>query len=418
MAQRAFEPIRPAVVRADDARLRLSRRARIDETHAAMAADVEEGAKAPGGVARQQHRHAVFVVGEHVAGRQLAGMADDERQPAEQPLDLGVANARAEVVLDRDARGGLAAVLPLEPAGNHLGADAAELRGGVRRQCHGDARRMRASFSASARHCASTPRTIVDNEGEDMDARRFEGKVALVTGGNSGIGLAVAKGLVDEGARVVIVGRNAETVARSAGELGASARGVVADTARLADLDRVIAATREFGGGRLDVVFANAGVGTFGPLAATTEAMWDSMVDINVKGVYFTVQKAVALMGRGGAIVLNASVAAGKGNVGSSVYAATKAAVRSFGRTIANELIEQGIRVNVVSPGPIETPIFDRAANPEQVAAIKAAMIARNPMKRFGTTDEVTAAVLFLASDAASYITGVDLLIDGGVGSF
>jgi NAD(P)-dependent dehydrogenase (short-subunit alcohol dehydrogenase family) len=277
---------------------------------------------------------------------------------------------------------------------------------------------MRASFSASARHCASTPRTIVDNEGEDMDARRFEGKVALVTGGNSGIGLAVAKGLVDEGARVVIVGRNAETVARSAGELGASARGVVADTARLADLDRVIAATREFGGGRLDVVFANAGVGTFGPLAATTEAMWDSMVDINVKGVYFTVQKAVALMGRGGAIVLNASVAAGKGNVGSSVYAATKAAVRSFGRTIANELIEQGIRVNVVSPGPIETPIFDRAANPEQVAAIKAAMIARNPMKRFGTTDEVTAAVLFLASDAASYITGVDLLIDGGVGSF
>jgi NAD(P)-dependent dehydrogenase (short-subunit alcohol dehydrogenase family) len=277
---------------------------------------------------------------------------------------------------------------------------------------------MRASFSASARHCASTPRTIVDNEGEDMDARRFEGKVALVTGGNSGIGLAVAKGLVDEGARVVIVGRNAETVARSAGELGASARGVVADTARLADLDRVIAATREFGGGRLDVVFANAGVGTFGPLAATTEAMWNSMVDINVKGVYFTVQKAVALMGRGGAIVLNASVAAGKGNVGSSVYAATKAAVRSFGRTIANELIEQGIRVNVVSPGPIETPIFDRAANPEQVAAIKAAMIARNPMKRFGTTDEVTAAVLFLASDAASYITGVDLLIDGGVGSF
>ena len=124
--------------------------------------------------------------------------------------------------------------------------------------------------------------------------RRFEGKVALVTGGNSGIGLAVAQGLVDEGARVVIVGRNAETVARSAGELGASAHGVVADTARLADLDRVIAATRDFGGGRLDVVFANAGVGTFGPLAATSEAMWDAMFDINVKGVYFTVQKAAA----------------------------------------------------------------------------------------------------------------------------
>ena len=252
-----------------------------------------------------------------------------------------------------------------------------------------------------------------------MNSRRFDGKVALVTGGNSGIGLAVAKGLVDEGARVVIVGRNAETVARSAADLGAAARGVVADTSRLADLDRVIAATREFGGGRLDVLFANAGVGTFGPLAATTEAMWDTTFDINVKGVYFTVQKSVELMQAGGAIVLNASVAAGKGNPGSSVYGASKAAVRSFGRTIAAELVGRGIRVNVVSPGPIETPIFDRTkAPPQQVAEIKAAMLARNPMKRFGTTDEVTAAVLFLASDAASFITGVDLLVDGGVGSF
>ncbi len=252
-----------------------------------------------------------------------------------------------------------------------------------------------------------------------MGERRFDGKVALVTGGNSGIGLAVAQGLVDEGARVVIVGRNAETVARSAADLGAAARGVVADTSRLADLDRVIVATREFGGGRLDVLFANAGVGTFGPLAATTEAMWDTTFDINVKGVYFTVQKSVELMQAGGAIVLNASVAAGKGNPGSSVYGASKAAVRSFGRTIAAELVGRGIRVNVVSPGPIETPIFDRTkAPPQQVAEIKAAMLARNPMKRFGTTDEVTAAVLFLASDAASFITGVDLLVDGGVGSF
>ncbi len=251
-----------------------------------------------------------------------------------------------------------------------------------------------------------------------MTDRRFEGKVALVTGGNSGIGFAVAKGLADEGARVVLVGRNAETVARSAAELGAAAHGVVADTSRLADLERVIEATREFGGGRLDVVFANAGVGTFGPLAATSEEMFDTTFDINVKGVYFTVQKAAALMQAGGAIVLNASVAAGKGNVGASVYGASKAAVRSLGRTIANELVERGIRVNVVSPGPIETPIFDRTMNPQQVAAIKGAMLARNPMKRFGTTDEVTAAVLFLASDAASFITGVDLLVDGGVGSF
>ena len=251
-----------------------------------------------------------------------------------------------------------------------------------------------------------------------MGPARFEGKVALVTGGNSGIGLAVAQGLVDEGARVVIVGRNAETVAASAARLGAAAHGIVADTSSLADLDRVIEATRTFGDGRIDVLFANAGVGTFGPLAATTEAMFDTTFDTNVKGVYFTVQKAVPLMATGGAIVLNASVAAGKGNPLGSVYGATKAAVRSLGRTIAAELVERGIRVNVVSPGPIETPIFDRAMTPQQVADLKVAWAARNPMKRFGTTDEVTATVLFLASDAASYITGVDLLVDGGLGSF
>jgi NAD(P)-dependent dehydrogenase (short-subunit alcohol dehydrogenase family) len=251
-----------------------------------------------------------------------------------------------------------------------------------------------------------------------MTSRRFEGKVALVTGGNSGIGFAVSRALVEEGARVVIVGRNAATVAQSAAELGAAAHGVVADTSRLAELDGMIAATREFGGGGLDVVFANAGVGTFGPLAATTEQGFDATFDVNVKGVYFTVQKAVALMQKGGAIVLNASVAAGKGNPLGSVYGASKAAVRSFGRTIAAELVERGIRVNVVSPGPIETPIFDRGSDRQQAADVKAAMLARNPMKRFGITDEVSAAVLFLASDEASYITGVDLLVDGGVGSF
>jgi NAD(P)-dependent dehydrogenase (short-subunit alcohol dehydrogenase family) len=247
---------------------------------------------------------------------------------------------------------------------------------------------------------------------------RFEGKVALVTGGNSGIGRAVAERLVGEGARVVVVGRNRETVDTTAAALGAAAHGIVADTSKLADLDRVIAATRDFGGGRLDVVFANAGFATFGPLAAMTEEAWDGMFDVNVKGVYFTVQKAVPLMRAGGAIVLNASVAAGKGNPVGSIYGASKAAVRSFGRTIAAELVERGIRVNVVSPGPIETPIFDRMMTPEQVAELKVAWAARNPMKRFGTTDEVAAAVLFLASDDASYVTGVDLLVDGGVGSF
>ena len=251
-----------------------------------------------------------------------------------------------------------------------------------------------------------------------MNTPRFDGKVALVTGGNSGIGLRVAQGLVEEGARVVIVGRNAETVAGAAAGLGASAHGVVADTSRLDDLDRVIAATRAFGTGRLDLVFANAGVGTFGPLAATTEQMFDATMDTNVKGVYFTVQRAAAMMAAGGAIVLNASVAAGKGNPLGSVYGASKAAVRSFGRTIAAELVERGIRVNVVSPGPIDTPIFGRTLNEQQVADLKVAWAAKNPMKRFGSVDEVAATVLFLLSDAASYITGVDLLVDGGLGSF
>ena len=252
-----------------------------------------------------------------------------------------------------------------------------------------------------------------------MDARRFDGKVALVTGGNSGIGLAVARGLVDEGARVVIVGRNAETVASSAAELGASAHGVVADTSRLADLDRVVAAVRDFGGGRLDVVFANAGVAIMGPLAEIGERQFDEVFGVNVKGVFFTVQKAAALMQSGGAIVLNASVAARLGNPGGSIYGASKAAVRSLARTLGAELVGRGIRVNAVSPGPIETPIFSRGTMPaEAAAAMKQTMAEKNPMKRFGTTDEVVAAVLFLASDAASYVTGVDLLVDGGRGSF
>ena len=252
-----------------------------------------------------------------------------------------------------------------------------------------------------------------------MGGSRFEGKVALVTGGNSGIGRAVAEGLVAEGARVVVVGRNRATVEGTAEALGKAAHGVVADTSKPADLDRVIAATRAFGGGRLDVVFANAGIATMGPLASIGERQFDELFGINVRGVFFTVQKAAALLQPGGAIVLNASVAARIGNPGGSIYAASKAAVRSFARTLGAELVGRGIRVNSVSPGPIETPIFDRGELPPDAAAqIKKAMVERNPMKRFGTTDEVAAAVLFLASDAASYITGVDLLVDGGRGSF
>jgi NAD(P)-dependent dehydrogenase (short-subunit alcohol dehydrogenase family) len=249
--------------------------------------------------------------------------------------------------------------------------------------------------------------------------RRFEGKVALVTGGNSGMGLAVARRLVDEGAKVVISGRDAASLAAAAGELGAAALGVRADVAGLDDVDRLVAATREFGGGRLDVLFPNAGSALFRPLAETTEAQWDALMSVNLKGVYFTVQKALPLLQAGSALVLNASVAAAKGNPVGSLYGASKAGVRSLGRTFAAELAPRGIRVNVVSPGPIETPLFGRDGllASSGVPALKSQWAERNPMKRFGTPEEVAAAVLFLASDEASYITGVELLVDGGVGS-
>ena len=251
-----------------------------------------------------------------------------------------------------------------------------------------------------------------------MSATRFSGKVALVTGGNSGMGLAVAQALAREGAEVIITGRDAATIDSAVTSIGVKATGFKADLTKMDEIKRLIAQVKERAG-RIDVLFANAGVAAFGPLASMTEEKWDQIMNTNEKGLYFTIQQAVPLMGLGGANVLNSSVASAKGNAAGAIYGASKAAVRSLGRSLGAELLPQGIRVNVVSPGPIETPLFNRSGmTPEATAGLKQAWTERNPMKRFGTVDEVASAVLFLASSESSYIAGTELQVDGGLGSF
>ena len=256
-------------------------RACVDEAHAAMAADIEEGAKAPVGVAREQHRHAVLVVGEHVAGRQLAGMADDERHRAKQALDLRLADVGAEIVLDRDARGRLAAVLPVEAAGDDLGADATELRGGVRRQGHRSAGSVRIIFRLAVPLRQRADTIVADNRRRD-ECSTLEGKMAVVTGGNSGIGLATAQRFAAEGAHVFITGRRKEELDAAVAEIGARRHGVVGDVSKLADLDRLYERRAE--AGRLDVLFANAGGGEFAPLGRSPRQHFDETFGTNVKG--------------------------------------------------------------------------------------------------------------------------------------
>ena len=249
-------------------------------------------------------------------------------------------------------------------------------------------------------------------------AMRFDGKVALVTGGNSGLGLAAAKAFAAEGAEVVISGRDRHKLDAAVAEIGAQAMGIVADVSRVQD---IAALMREVESRKrcIDVLFANAGIARFAPIESVTESDWDGMMGTNVKGLYFTVQQALPLMRRGGAIVLNASLASGKGVPNASVYSASKAATRSLGRSLGAELVDRGIRVNVVSPGPIETPIFETfGVGTDDLAAMKQQWASENPMKRFGTAEEVARAVLFLASDEASYITGIEVPVDGGVASF
>lgn len=247
------------------------------------------------------------------------------------------------------------------------------------------------------------------------NSQKLAGKIALITGGNSGIGLATAQRFVAEGAFVFITGRRQAELDAAVQLLGTSAVGVQGDVSNLADLDRVFATIKEQKG-RLDIVFANAGIAEFLPVDAISEAHYDKQFDINVKGTVFTVQKALPLLPEGAVLVLMSSIVGSQGAENSSIYSATKAAIRSLARTWTSDLKARRIRVNAISPGPIETPgLNGLALSPEQLAQFKAGMVSRMPLGRLGDADEIAKAVVFLASDDSSFVTGIELFVDGGI---
>lgn len=247
-------------------------------------------------------------------------------------------------------------------------------------------------------------------------SQKLAGKVAVVTGGSSGIGLATAKRFVDEGAYVFITGRRQNELDAAVKQIGQNVTSVRSDVSKLADIDKLYAAVKEQKG-KIDVVFANAGIGELAPIGQITEEHFDKQFDVNVKGLLFTVQKALPLLQDGGAIVLNASIVSITGNPAFSVYSATKAAVRSFARTWSVDLKERKIRVNAISPGVVPTPGYNTGLGmtQEQVDQFVKSMAANVPLGRPGTTDEIAKAVLFLASDDSSYVNGIELFVDGGL---
>jgi NAD(P)-dependent dehydrogenase (short-subunit alcohol dehydrogenase family) len=251
-----------------------------------------------------------------------------------------------------------------------------------------------------------------DERKENMG--KLEGKIALVTGGNSGIGLATAKQFVNEGAYVFITGRREPELAAAVKEIGRNVTGVQGDVSDLGDLDRLFAQIKREKG-KLDIVFANAGVAKYAPFGTITEELYDSIFSINVKGLLFTVQKALPLLPDGASIILNASIVASKGLPANSVYSASKAAVRSFARTWTTDLKERRIRVNAVSPGGTDTPGLNELLASTEAGRQRLKMLANTvPLGRLGTPDEIAQSVVFLASDDSSYIAGTGLFVDGG----
>jgi NAD(P)-dependent dehydrogenase (short-subunit alcohol dehydrogenase family) len=243
---------------------------------------------------------------------------------------------------------------------------------------------------------------------------KLEGKVAVVTGGNSGIGLATAREFRREGARVVITGRDARTLEEASREIGGEVLALRSDSSSLKDIDELFAAVKERFG-RVDVLFVNAGVGKFASLEDTDEELFDQIMDINFKGAYFTVKRALPLLNEGASVILNTSVVAHVGFPNSSVYSASKAALLSLVRTLSADLIGRGIRVNAVSPGPVETPIFGKMGLPPEAKDETVRGFSEQvPLKRLGRPEEIAKAVLFLAGSDSSFLVGTEIVADGG----
>lgn len=246
--------------------------------------------------------------------------------------------------------------------------------------------------------------------------KKLENKVAVITGGNSGIGLATVQQFLDEGAKVVFSGRRQEALDTVSSQLKGDFKAVLADQANLADNKRLIEeAVKAYG--KIDVIFVNAGVAQFAPSEQITEALFDTTFNINIKGPMFLLKEAIPQLNDGASVIFNTSIVHQKGFEGSGIYSATKGALRSFARVLTSELAPRGIRVNSIAPGPIGTPIYDKmeGMTPEEVQEMGAGFAANVPLKRFGASEEIANAAVFLASDAASYVNGIELAVDGGL---